>query len=117
MGVKAASKKIGMFIVFTVLALVLVPVLYMVMTSTPMLKTFGASNQMLRSAMIPFLMFRFSIYILIYIFYEPVTRHFTKRLKFNEADTNYALKRKSRLIIWIVGFEVVTTLSLISLMA
>lgn len=111
-----ASSKVGRFLLFCLAGIVLVPVIFGLLVSSPVTENIGAGKDIFKNLMVPLLLFRFMIYISIFIFYEPITIHFTSRLKFSKSDTEYALTKRHILVFWIIGFEFVVTASLIVLM-
>ena len=111
-----ASSKIGRFLLFFLAGIVFVPVIFGLLVSSPVTENIGAGKDMFKNLMLLLLFFRFLIYVNIFIFYEPITRHFTSRLKFSESDAKYALTKRHILVFWIIGFEFVVTASLIALM-
>lgn len=108
--------KAGRFLIFTLLFMLIVPLIFGLLTSGPVSGNLDTVNSIVRGLMLPLLMFRFCVYCLIGVFYRSITEHFARKLGFTEEDLEYALTKRNSLFVWIIGFEFVVSLSLISLM-
>ncbi len=105
--------KVGRFIAFLLLLFVCVPFVFGLLVSSPVTDNLSSGKGVIRDLMLPLLIFRFTIYAAIIIFYKKVTRHFARKLEFAERDTEYALTKRDVMVYWIIGFEIVVTASLL----